>query len=251
MSCISTTNHQQGKPVLSLHPPPPRSFHTEMTTLAEMTPLSTASHSSTLLQPNLRHVTCEAQPSSFRRTNMQRRVIRLTFAQLLGRNCFSFGSSRSNDYQLPLSDEVAPHHFIMFFDLNDSTLYIRSTCSQGILISSDSHEKLRTEDCDTPIAIVPSMRLQIGTIKPLVFEIATYTSLNCQDYAAELVNYSTTIGQHTLISSISTLERREQKKRRASITIQEGGTTKRQRCAEPMGCFSRITQALLWAVFWE
>lgn len=215
-----------------------------MSAFAELTPLSAASHSTTLLQPNLSHITCEAQAC------VSRRIIRLLFANLLGRNCFSFGSARSNDYQLPLSNEVAPHHFIMYFDLKDSTLYIRSTCSQGILTSSNVDEPT-IQTHNTPVAVVPSMRLQIGTINPFLFEIATFTSRTRQEYAAELEKYLIILSQRTFVVSIVAPERCRGQKRRASVVLCEEEFTKRPCRSGPTGRFTIVAQALLWALFWK
>lgn len=80
---------------------------------AELVPLSLYAHSSTLLPSNMRYVRIakdgEHEPKA--------RLVQFTFGVIAGRYCLSFGTSRSSDYMLPVSNGVASHHFILFLNV--------------------------------------------------------------------------------------------------------------------------------------
>ncbi|KAJ5056972.1 hypothetical protein J3E74DRAFT_409674 [Bipolaris maydis] len=185
-----------------------------MSTFAMLIPLTVTSYSTTLLQPNLRYVQSEPSTCQFDQTAVKSRAIHLSFGALLGRRCFSFGSSRSNEYQLPASDEVAPHHFIVYFDLEDNTLYIRSTCLQGITVYSDVDRSHYEAACDIPIAITASIRIRIGTTGRFLFKVVNVTHLDPQRYTTELEDYSRSLLQSSI--PLASITRRSEGKRRVS-----------------------------------
>ena len=68
--------------------------------------------------------------------NHKKRLIRMDFASLFSRRCFSFSSSRSNNIQLPKANNICLQHFILFFNIDTRLLCIKDTSSYGIWVSS-------------------------------------------------------------------------------------------------------------------
>ncbi|CAO2652462.1 Nn.00g007450.m01.CDS01 [Neocucurbitaria sp. VM-36] len=232
-----------------------------MQAFVELIPLSPASHSTTLIRSNLRYIACELRTPQFTTTPVQRCIIKLSFASILGRQCFSFGSSRSNDYQLPKLDDIAPHHFIIFFHPDESTLYIRNTCSQGIHVSSKTQKSFHINTCDESFPVTSPMRLQIGNKKEISFEVVVPQSLGTQKYENDLAIYFNSLKQQ--IPAFATEQGRcTAKKRQGSVMSEDGREKKRQLCACPAvatslpsshevivkeeitGWFARISRAL-------
>jgi hypothetical protein len=186
--------------------------HTSMSAFVELIPKSTAAYSSTLLRPNLRYVVCEMQPSAPARTS-PRCIVKLSFASILGRSCFSFGSSRSNDYQLPVSDKVAPHHFVLFFHPSERVLYVRNTSLQGIHVCSQSQTSIHLQTCDEPVRVVSPMCIRIGSSNGLIFKMAIPTSL---DYDDNVTLYYNSLQLSP--PSAPVLQRSEKRKRQGSVS---------------------------------
>ncbi len=66
------------------------------------------------------------------------RYVTLNFATLLGRRCLSFGSSRSNEFLLPQTEDVAARQFIIYFELHTATLLLTDTSRDGTWLSNES-----------------------------------------------------------------------------------------------------------------
>ncbi|EMD95255.1 hypothetical protein COCHEDRAFT_1201645 [Bipolaris maydis C5] len=146
------------------------SFCPSMLAFAEMIPLSKASYSTTFLRSNMCHVVSETRRSTFNPNVVQRRIVKLSFATIFGRHCFTVGSSRSCDYLLPESNEVAPHHFIVFFDLQERQLYIRNTSSQGLqIVLAPGGNCIKTSNA--PVRLTSPMQIRIGECSQLSFEL--------------------------------------------------------------------------------
>lgn len=205
-----------------------------MQVFAELLPLNPTSYSTMLLRPNLRHVVSESRVSTFDPTVVHHRIIALSFAALLSRQCLSFGSSRSNDYQLPISSEVAPHHFLLFFNVQERQLYLRNTCSEGVYILSRTHGNLHIQSCDVPVQVISPMRLQIGQDNELTFEItipATYHDQRA--YENHLSVYINSLHQPSLTPTTSPGQ--IVRKRQGNRSISQSAPIQKRHCQDAQG----------------
>lgn len=64
--------------------------------------------------------------------------MRLELANLLGRSCISFGSSRHNNVQVPEAKDIDNQQFVIRFEMQTGLLLISDTSSGGTWISSES-----------------------------------------------------------------------------------------------------------------
>jgi len=210
----------------------------QLQAFAELVPLSASSHSTTLLRPNLRHIICEPRSSTSAPALIERRIVVLSFDALLGHSCFSFGSARSNDYQLPFPGEVAPHHFIMFFHQQKRILYLRNTSPQGLYITLLGQRSRCIQSCCEPVEVAPNMLISVGGPSGVKFEVVTPTSFDSRlrernlTLHFDLMHYQS--GPPYCDASLT----RKVKRRRS--TTEELGTMKRQRVRELNDCSSRL-----------
>lgn len=93
-----------------------------MSTFANLVPISPDASSTLDLRSNMHLI------------NSGNRVVELTFSILMGRRCFTVGSSRASDYRLPTSDDVDLQQFNIFFDPKDQALCIKSSSLNGTRI---------------------------------------------------------------------------------------------------------------------
>ena len=191
----------------------------------ELIPESSSAHLSTLLRQNLRHVVneCRELPSAPKAT--QRRIVQLSFASLHGRTCFSFGSARSNDYQLPSLPEVAPHHFILYIHTQDRAMYIRNTCVQGIHIASPDHVSSHIQTCEKPVNITSSLQICVGGEGGPSFIIVNLLPSDHHEHSVNVAVYLSSLKRRASLDVVLSNAR----KRQGSGVDTEAGSAKHRR----------------------
>ena len=170
---------------------------------AAVAPVSTDAEQALGLRHNYRHLVLESEllnrpPSSGGRNG---RLIRLDFTSLLGRRCFSFGSSRSSNIQLPKADDICPQHFILFFDLCTQLLCIKDTSLHGIWLSSLQTEQLPPRHLhNITVPLTSSMQLQFGDFNRFHFRLilAKRTLATESLFANQFAMYARSIGHNNL-----------------------------------------------------
>jgi len=121
---------------------------------ALLVPLSATAVATTSVRRNLPYIGWHKSINAT--SSIKRRVVRLTFETIAGRRSFTFGASRASDYQLPNSNGIAMHHFIMFFDPLDRALYISNTSPELMHITSAISGNIVLTTSNSPLRIASS-----------------------------------------------------------------------------------------------
>jgi hypothetical protein len=151
------------------------------------------------LRRNLQFVDCEMNifpPSAMLK---DRRILKLDFPSILARRCFSFGSSRASDYQLPKSEDVSPQQFIIFFDLRDLKLYFKDTSRNGTWVTND-HSSTETHMWKTSLLASSSMHIRFGGDNRFDFHLFLNQPPANSKFHAHLSNYVSSIQRTPAIS---------------------------------------------------
>jgi hypothetical protein len=194
----------------------------------EIIPRSSAAYSTTLASHNLRYITVSKQDLSNDVPVPTNRTIKLSLAIMLGRQCFSFGSARSNDYQLPSDEGIAPHHFIIYLGSQDRGVYLRNTSNKQLIIST--HALYQTDEIpsDVGIRIDTTVNVQIGHKNGPMFQIKVSPLSHHGNLEACIALYFASLQQRKGVSSVSAYQR----KRRRSIGTEDDRRTKRHRAGD-------------------
>lgn len=197
----------------------------------ELIPLSTAAHSSTFLRPNLRHIVNDPGIAS-RATYQTQRTVKLTFAYLLGRRCLTFGSARSNDYQLLPATEVDAHHFVLYPHPQRHVLCVRNTSPFGIYCMSPDRSNRHITNCDEAIEIVSSLQIRLGGKDGPGFELKNPRASSFDESDSQFMAYLDSVKHHTSSRNSHGLRAAKDKRRRSSATTVSIRKSRKRRCED-------------------
>jgi len=97
-----------------------------------------------------------------RAISQSQRLVKLSFAALKGRRCFTAGSSRYKDYHLPKTEDISPLHFTLFFDHLYGSLCIRNASSHGVWIGPGVAQSITSCLDETSVQVHDFTRLHFG-----------------------------------------------------------------------------------------
>jgi hypothetical protein len=195
----------------------------------ELIPLSAAARSSTFLRPNLRHIVNESGIAS-RATCQTQRTVRLTFAYLFGRRCLTFGSARSNDYQLLPVTEVDAHHFVLYAHPQHHVLCVRNTSPFGIYCMSPDRLSRHITTCDEAIEIGTSLQIRLGGRDGPGFEVKDPRASDLGEPDTLFRAYLASVEHHTSSRIPQVLLAAKNKRRRSSATTDSIRRPQKRRC---------------------
>jgi len=165
-------------------------------------------------------------PPSDPMTPKHKRVIKVSFPALMGRRCFTVGSSRLSHYELPLEadySDVSALHFTLVFDYACRTLRIRNASLHGTWVSAGFHDDVPILLLnEAPLEVYPVTHIQCGLDNRFRFLLILNQPAARDEFDSHLTRYVQSIGR----SSPSTTAMR---KRSRSLSHDIERYTKRTR----------------------
>jgi hypothetical protein len=137
------------------------------------------------------------------------RLIKLPFAAIRGRRCFTFGSSRYKDYHLPKSDDISRLHFVLSFNSSCGSLHIRNASSYGTWISEGPSNSTLTKCADeAPQRAFPVTRICLGYDQRLEFLLILNLPSIAGAFHEHLARYFHSIGRMSPVSASTSPRKR-------------------------------------------
>jgi len=147
------------------------------------------------------------------RQHQHQRLTKLSFAATMGRQCITFGSSRLNDFQIPMPDAVSHLHFTLFFDHMEHGLHMRNTSHHGTWVTAGSGElEAMTRIDSTPLPVPPVTHIRFGSDESLRWLLILNLPAAPDSFHMHLADYFQSLEPSPVVTS-STLAQASQRQR--------------------------------------